>query len=68
LIGTSALGSRLVSHTGAEEFDLERLGEEVFKGRNHNLRGQGWHHWKVWRIPVKNHEEKLSVSQDRLTL
>jgi len=51
-IGTSALGLRLRPHALAVEFDPERLGEEVFKGRNHNPRGQQWRHWKVWRIPV----------------
>jgi len=46
------------------EFDPERLGERVYKGRNHDLRGQGWYHWKVWRILMKNHKEELPVSQD----
>jgi len=54
----------VISHAEAEEFGPEWLGEEVFKGRNHNPMGKGECHLKMSRIPVKNHKEKLPVSQD----
>jgi len=42
-------GFETLSHAGAVEFNPERLGERVFKGRSHNPRGQGWCHWKITR-------------------
>lgn len=52
--GTIVLGLRLVSLTGVEEFDPEQLGKGIFKGENHNLRGQGRRHWKIPKLPVEN--------------
>jgi len=59
LTGTSALGSRLVSHSGAEEFNPKWLGEGVFKGKKTQKPQPKW----VGMVSLENVENTSEKSQ-----